>query len=186
MQKKVLSQDKLQERLHYNPDTGQLVWRDIVDNRGRPSLRSGRETALSFSPKGYARVNIYRKVYLAHRLIWFYVYGYFPENDIDHINKNKADNRIINLREVSRACNMRNTGNQQNNTSGIKGVYWRKREKKWFTYITVNRIQKSLGYYKDFDNAVCARLAGEQCLGWEDCSGSSPAFQYVRTNIINR
>lgn len=110
-------------------------------------------------------------------------YGYWPENDIDHKDKIKHHNCIRNLRETSRQCNMRNMGNRKDNTSGVKGIHWDKLNKKWKTQISINRKRKTLGYYKDFDNAVCARLAGEQCVGWEGCDSNSPAYQYVKENI---
>ena len=68
-------------------------------------------------------------------------------------------------------------------SSGIKGVSLKKNEEKWKSYINCTGEQKSLGYYKSFDNAVCARLAGEQCLDWDKIDINSPAFKYVKENI---
>ena len=126
---------------------------------------------------------MYKKLYKAHRLAWFYVHGYMPENDIDHEDRITNHNWIKNLREVSKVCNARNIGNIKSNTSGVKGVKWDKFNTKWEVCIMINQINKYLGRYKSFDNAVCARLAGEQCVNWEGCDSHSPAYQYVRENI---
>jgi len=117
--------------------------------------------------------------YQAHRLSWVYYYGVFPDDFLDHINRDPSSNQISNLREVSQQCNIRNTGNSKRNTSGIKGVRWVKPNKRWAAFIVVSQKNISVGYYKLFSNAVCARLAAEQCLGWSGCDSSSPAYKYV-------
>jgi len=113
--------------------------------------------------------------------------GYFPENDIDHINMIKHDNRIENLREVSRSCNIRNSGNRKCNTSGVKGVHWVNRFKKWQSRIGIDKLRFSLGYYNDFNNAVLARLTAEICLNKQECKAYSPAYKYaIKHNLIRR
>jgi len=94
----------------------------------------------------------------------------------------KYHNWWDNLREATQQCNQRNVGTRSDNTSGVKGVTWHKRDKQWVAQICVNKKNKSIGYYADFDDAVCARLAAEQCVDWAGCDSSSPAYQYV-TNI---
>ena len=121
-----------------------------------------------------------------HRIIWLYVYGYLPENDIDHINRIKDDNRLCNLREVSRSCNIRNACLSTNNTSNIKGVCFDTSRNKWISTIYFNNKAHTLGRYNNFHNAVCARLAAEQCLGWPDCDSRSSSYLYVKDNIILR
>ena len=134
----------------------------------------------------YRFIGINNKSYLAHRLIWFYHYGYFPENEIDHINKNKIDNRIENLREASHSCNIRNRGNYNNNISGVKGVHFNKASKKWIAYIWADGKPHGLGYFKNFNEAVLTRYAAEQCLEWEGCDSNSPAYQYALKNNLIR
>lgn len=164
----MITQEELKEVLHYNPNTGVFKRRAVQgDNKSAKKSTTGYVTN-----DGYLVMWVKNAQYLSHRLAWLYVYGY--------LNKNPSDNRIKNLREASRQCNSRNTGNWANNTSGVKGVCWRKREKKWVATIVINKNKKHLGYYKDFDNAVCARLAVEQCLDWSDCDSSSPAYKYVQ------
>jgi hypothetical protein len=111
------------------------------------------------------------------------MYGYWPENVIDHKDRVRHHNWIKNLREVSNQCNQRNRGNSKNNTSGVKGVSFDNVTNKWRPYIKINNKLFRLGSYKEFDNAVCARLAAEQCLGWSGCDSNSPAFQYVKDFI---
>lgn len=137
--------------------------------------------------KGYLTVRIDDKSYLIHRLVWLWHKGYFPENCVDHINGIKTDNRIENLREISNQCNVRNCGNHKDNTSGVKGISWNSRKRLWSADIGVFRKHKSLGCYKDFSEAVLVRLAAEQCLGWEGCESSSPAYQYaIKNNLIKQ
>jgi hypothetical protein len=89
-----LSHERLLELFNYDPETGVL------------QRRSGKKTG--WNQNGYVMLSIDSKKYLAHRVIWFYVHGNWPENDIDHINQVKNDNRIANLREVYKSQNMRN------------------------------------------------------------------------------
>jgi hypothetical protein len=122
--------------------------------------------------------------HLANRLSWLYIHGYLPENDIDHIDRDPSNNRINNLREVSRQCNIRNTGNPINNTYGVKGVSWHKRRNKWIAQIVINKKQKHLGCYKNFNDAVIARYKAEKELNWSGCDSSSPAYQYLKQNNL--
>jgi len=157
---------------------GILFWRRNIPNRDA-SKRDGGKPAGHVNVDGYVTVGVHGRSYYAHRIIFLMHYGYLPENDMDHIDQNKSNNRIENLREVSRQCNMRNCGNHKHNTSGVKGVYWVKRDKKWATQIAVSRKNYTLGHYGSFSNAVLARLAAEQCLGWEGCDSSSPAYKHA-------
>jgi len=175
---KDITRKQLKENLDYNKKTGDLIWKI-----SRPGVKKG--TIAGTNNNGYINVRIFRKAYGAHRLIWLWMTGYLPKGiDIDHKDRIRYHNWWSNLRLSSRQCNIRNTGNRKNNTSGIKGVYWDKIIKKWGAYIIVNYKQKNLGKYLDFDNAVCARLAGEQCLGWSGCDDNSPAYQYVKEMLI--
>lgn len=170
----MLKQDRLKELLYYNSDTG--IFKRVIR---RGSCLAG-SVAGAKRPDGYIQINIDNKFYLAHRLAWFYTQGYFPENEVDHINRIKDDNRLTNLREVTSQCNARNVACLCNNTSSVKGVSWAKANQKWCSKIKVNGKTFNLGYQKSFDEAVCLRLMAEQCLNWSGCDSSSPAFQYVQ------
>jgi len=170
----MLTQRKIKQLISYDRLTG------IVRNRKTNQVVGGQ------SGRKYPQIIINGKHYLLHRLIWLYVYGSFPKKNIDHINRDPSDNRLSNLRNVSQICNMRNVANFKHGTSGVKGVNFHKPRNKWRAVMVINQVKKSLGYYQTFDNAVCARLAGEQCVDWSGCDSNSPAFQYVKENIQNK
>ena len=180
MPKKKLTQKRLKELLHYDPLTGIPTWK-----ADRQCVGVG-DIAGSKDKDGYIVIKVDYKSYKAHRLAWLYVYGYFPENDLDHIDRIKHHNWISNLRETSKQCNARNTGNPKDNNSGVKGVGWRRANKKWQVRININQKLKYLGYYKSFCEAVCTRLAAEQCLDWVNCDSSSPAYQYVQKMLKDK
>ena len=168
-----LTQERLKNLLAYDPKSGKFF---------RRTSRGGFEvgTEMGCGSNGYVLIRVDRRLYRAHRLAWLYVHGYFPEHGLDHIDRDTTNNRIDNLREVSQVCNLRNCGNRVNNTTGVKGVHWHKQIGKWRAVIAIPGRQPSLGVYNDFVDAVCARLAAEQCLGWEGCDSSSPAYRYVK------
>jgi hypothetical protein len=175
--KNKLTQKRLKEVLKYYPSLGIFRWR----------TREGRKKNIIAGYKnsrGYIVIGIDGKTYYAHQLAFLYIHGYLPENGIDHIDGNPSNNKIKNLREVSHQCNMRNTGNRINNTSGVKGVYWNKRDNKWRAQICINGEVKYLGIYKNFDNAVKTRYQAEKKLNWEGCDSSSPAYLYLKQNDL--
>ena len=105
----------------------------------------------------YRRVSISNKVYLEHRIIWIYFNGLIPKGMfIDHINQNKKDNRIENLRLCTKSENQYNRGAYKNNTSGFKGVSFNKALNKYSAQMRVNDVKKHLGY---FDSAELAKEA---------------------------
>lgn len=173
-----LTQERLKELFHYDQNTGIFTRAKTVTYNSKRGDVSGYKDEF-----GYLQIQVDGRLYRAHRLAWLYVYGYLPENDIDHINRIGDDNRIKNLREVSRSCNNRNSGNSKANTSGVKGVSYAKKIKKWRAQIKIYGRVYVVGHYVDFDNAVCARLAAEQCVGWAGCAKISPAYQYVKQYI---
>ena len=128
---------------------------------------------------GYIMVGVEGKTYLAHRLAWLYVHGYFPENVIDHINRTPLDNRLCNLREVAYQCNTRNSSVQENNTSGVRGVTWNKQKERWIVHLAIKRKISHVHSGIDFTEAVAHRLAAEQCLDWGDCDASTSAAQHM-------
>lgn len=99
---------------------------------------------------------------MAHRLAWFYTYGRWPTQDIDHINEVKNDNRFCNLREATRAQNMQNVRKHKHNTSGLKGVCWHSQRKRWRAFIFLDRKQKHLGLFDTKEDAYAARKQAEK------------------------
>src|SRR5690606_11618117 len=109
---------------------------------------------------GYREVGIDGRLYKAHRVIWLYIAGEWPD-EIDHINGDRSDNRFANLRAVSRAENMRNKRSYKNNRSGQNGVSWHNQDRRWIAYITINGKFKRLGGFINKDDAIAARLKAE-------------------------
>ena len=156
----MLTQARLKEVLNYDPETGVFTWKI-----GRPKAPKG-GVAGYLNWKGYWIVCVDRVKYRAHRLAWFYVYGCMPDGQIDHINHEKLDNRISNLRVVSNKVNHRNMGKPSNNTSGVVGVSWFKTRNKWVARIRDGKVYRCLGYFDDFNDAVEARLTAQKRLGY--------------------
>jgi len=169
----MLTQKRLKELLNYDPETGIFVWKVSVSN-----VKVGDIAGTDCN--GYVSIRADSKLYLAHRLAWLYEYGYFPENFLDHEDRNKSNNRSANLREVSNQCNARNTGNRKDNTSGVKGICFDKAAQKWVAKIYLDSGCYHLGYFTDFTEAVATRVAAEQCLNWSNCDSSSPAYRHMQ------
>lgn len=169
-----LTQEEVRRLLDYNPETGELRWR--ATGKGRKKSRA----AGCVDSTGYLKIGVNGRRYLTHRLIWLWFYGYFPENEVDHIDRDPSNNRLTNLREASRTCNSRNCGKGARNTSGVKGVFWYARYGKWQSSIMVDHKEKQLARHTDFTEAVAHRLAAEQCLDWAGCDINSSAYQYMR------
>ena len=135
----MLTQAELKSKLRYCPDTG--IFTRIKSSSGI------RRTVGGVKSDGYFRLYTCGKSYYSHRLAWFYVYGKFPSNTIDHINGIKTDNRISNLREATRAENIWNIGKTSKNKSGFKGVSFNKSYNKWSAVCTVNNKTNHLGFF---------------------------------------
>lgn len=132
----MITQSKLHEMFEYRDD-GNLIHRYTVQG-------GKRKGAIAGSPHnaGYRQICINRQKYLIHRLIWCYHYGQLP-TQIDHINRERSDNRIENLRECSYSENHGNSGMSRKNTSGYKGVFLDKRDGFWFVYVACKYIGRS-------------------------------------------
>jgi hypothetical protein len=143
-----MNQERLKELLNYDPDTGDFFWK--VNKSGHAKI--GQKCSGKDISTGYLKIGIDRKRYFAHRLVWLYVYGKFPDNDLDHINRVRTDNRLCNLRDATRAENLQNKSN-------VKGVYWHKRAKKWSAQIKLNKKHYYLGLHGSFEEARQAYIA---------------------------
>lgn len=149
-----LTAERLRALLIYDPETG-LFTRRVSRQGFWAGTQAG--TLITCGPsKGYIYVGVDRGKYRAHRLAWLYMTGEWPR-ELDHINRDRADNRWANLREASRSQNNINSKNHVNNTSGHKGVNWVARANSWRAYVSIDGRQKHLGYFKDFNVAVTAR-----------------------------
>lgn len=154
-----LTSQRLKEVIHYDPDTGIFTWvkNTLASVIGK---RAGGIHAL-----GYRSIGIDYKRYLEHNLAWLYMTGKMPKRQIDHINRDRADNRWENLRDVSRAENNVNKGLCYSNTSGYPGVTLRRRKigarTPYWAYLHVDTICRDLGRYDTIAEARVARLLAE-------------------------
>lgn len=121
---------------------------------------------------GYLWGEIGGEQLLAHRVVWAYCHGAWPLDQIDHINHDRADNRIANLRTAPQSENAKNAGLRSDNTSGFTGVYWNKSRRKWVAQIGLpGGVTKPLGRYSDLADAVAARKDAEKKYGFHPNHG---------------
>lgn len=162
-----MTPETLRELFHYCPESGALTHR-----RRSPGWFSGErfanawnarfagKTAGSVCAKGYIQVVVHGRVLQAHRVAWSIATGQEP-NEIDHINGDKTDNRLTNLRSVTHAENGKNRALGRNNRSGVNGVGWNSHFGKWQARIKVAGRSKSLGYFDNLEDAAAARRTAE-------------------------
>ena len=161
-QRPELTAENLRSILHYEPATGIFTRRVSVASNARAG-----DVAGSQGGGGYLYICICSRLYRAHRLAWLYVYGVWPKDQLDHVNRNTIDNRIANLRDVSHKQNHQNRSKPSNNTSGHPGVRWHKQNSRWQAKIMHNYKDISLGCFATIEEAVAARKAAEK-LYWAD------------------
>lgn len=139
----MLTLEHLKSVLNYNSDTGLFTWLRSVSS----NVKSG-DIAGCLNNCGYSQIYVKNKPYLAHRLAWFYFYGKWPNDQIDHINGKRTDNRIVNLRDVTNRCNSENRKNKNKSKGDLPiGVYYRKDTKKYSSQITINGVRKTVGSF---------------------------------------
>lgn len=151
---RMLTHGLLREVLTYDPASGKFFWNI---NRGGRGARAGGEAGHRLKT-GYVTIWALGVRYSAHRLAWFYMTGAWPVSQIDHINRNKTDNRWSNLREASPRQNTANTAARSDSTVGAKGVKYHNgaRLKRWQARIEIGGRQKSLGYFLSKGEAAVA------------------------------
>lgn len=146
--------------ISYDPHTGIFIW-----------IKNSRRTDLTGLPAGNIQKWGYREIsfrdsnrkvrFKAHCVAWFIMTGDWPTFDIDHRNGNRDDNSWSNLREATRSQNNMNSGPPKNNSSGVKGVRWNQRYRKWESNIRINGSAVYLGRFFEFEDAVSARKIAE-------------------------
>lgn len=141
----MIERNKLIELLRYEPETGHLFWLARERNKTRP--------AGEINIYGYCIIKVLGKRYRAHRLAWLIHFGEWPNGILDHINGNRSDNRIENLRLVSRNQHSINKSIQSNNKLGVKGVHYDKSRNKFCAFIKLNGKNKNLGRFDNLNDA---------------------------------
>lgn len=171
----------LKDRFHYCPDTGFFTYRELPrklfgsDSSWKEWLaryagrRAGSIKYLSCGRR-YVYLYVNRKNLSAHRVAWAIMTGSQPPPHIDHRNRDGTDNRWSNLRNGV-GINHRNRGRQRNNTSGITGIGWHKRARKWQAYVREDGYQHYLGLFSDRDEAERAVIAKRQEIGFDVTHG---------------
>lgn len=114
------------------------------------------------APAGYVLISVGGCTYMAQDLAWLYVYGELPQCVVDHIDRNRSNNRVTNLRLATRRQNAQNKSLDRRSTSGVKGVHFVGKRSVWRAEIYIDGQLKKLGYFKDFDDAVAARRSAER------------------------
>lgn len=154
----------LQSILDYNPNTGSFVWKERCSPPSFNSKFAGKRAGNRKGGKygNYWAICVDGTKYVAHRLAWAYVYGEWPDLDIDHIDGNGMNNTISNLRIATRSQNLMNAAKRTNNVSGIRGVSWHKQCKKWCAQIRHNKKAIHLGLFETKEAAIMARKIKEQ------------------------
>lgn len=184
----MLTQERLTEYLDYDPVTGMFttkeraraefstkaLWQRCKNKAGRPVGCANHG--------GYVKIHIDGIYYSAHRLAWLWVYGEmpsYPEFEIDHINGDRADNRIVNLRKVTKSENQRNGARRRNNRSGVTGVNWVRSKRRWIARIWDGPHHRYLGAFKHLEDARLARERAEREIGYHKEHGRRKTL-YVR------
>jgi hypothetical protein len=157
--------EQIREHLVYDEETGVIHWKRRFNAGIKPHLRAG-----YVEPKGYVSVYFQGKAIKAHRLAWLLHTGAFPNGVIDHINGDKTDNRISNLRDTTTTENGRNRKQSRTNLSGVTGVHWRK-DGVWQAQIRVNGKTLHLGRYRSLECAAAARKDAERLYGFHPNHG---------------
>jgi hypothetical protein len=173
--------DFLRKLLRYDAETGMLYWRERPQETFQPGIQTAGHISERWNKKcagtpagtlydtGYVRIQWrvqgVRRHLAAHRVAWALYYGEVPTCEIDHINGNRSDNRISNLREATRTQNNRNRTKRKDNTSGVAGIYPTP-EGKWRAVIGSGEKNTDLGTFSDRFDAILARLLAERKYGY--------------------
>lgn len=148
-----MTQEEVKAKFDYRPD-GRLTFRERCG-----SAHKGKASGCVDS-RGYRQTRVNGVLQLDHRIIYLWHHGFLPEF-LDHINGNRLDNRVENLRPVTKVQNSHNSKRRSNNKSGVRGVNWHKQHRKWYANIRVDGKSKFLGLFTDLADAKAARESAE-------------------------
>lgn len=158
---------EIRRRIGYEPDTGKFFWKVTIGGRGS---KAGSEMVGRINGRGYQDIGVNGKRYLLHRVAWFLTHDEWPLH-IDHIDHNRLNNKLCNLRSVSNADNMCNKGMSPRNKSGVTGVDWYKRDQKWRVQIAKDGKHVWIGCFESLLDAIAARKSAESLYGFHENHG---------------
>ena len=145
------TEDQIHKKLVYFPDTGGVEWNENAIHISRKGKRAG-----MLSEQGYYRISVNGKLLFAHRIAWFLYHGQWPLWEIDHIDGDRTNNKIENLRDVSKNINQWNRKARKSNTTGFVGVSFSKLHNKYRAQIQVRGKNKHVGLYMSPEEAYVA------------------------------
>lgn len=173
-----LTFEEVSKVLRADFETGKLYWLkrdpDLFKSKNVNSWNTrfaGKEALATINSKGYMSGRIHGRPIVAHRVIMLLANGHWPSNAIDHINGIRADNRLQNLRNATHVENGRNQKMPSHNKTGVVGVSWDKKEKKWHAQISVERKRVYLGHHAHFEDAIKRRKEAELLYGFHENHG---------------
>jgi hypothetical protein len=173
----------LRKLLRYDPETGKLFGlkrplemfedghQSAEQRRNRWNGQFAGKEAFCLNSQGYVTGRIFDMNFSAHRVAWALTYGYWPDGQIDHIDGNRANNKLKNLRAVSPHENQKNKAIGSKNTSGYLGVRWRNEKGKWVSTIRYKGKKIHLGYFDEIQDAIAARKQAEKKYGFHPNHG---------------
>jgi hypothetical protein len=144
----MLTQEKLKAVLDYFSSSGDFIWKVTRGGLAVKGVQAG-----TIRGRGYFSIRVLGRCYYAHRLAWLFIYGNFPK-EVDHVNGNRLDNRITNLRVATRSQNSANQILRGMNSSGFKGVVWDKKRSLFSARIKVQGVMLNLGRFKTAQEAA--------------------------------
>lgn len=173
-----ITPEMLRQLLRYEPETGMLYWKPRPLNMF-PNERMGRIWNTRFAGKeagammttGYSLIRLWMKPFLAHRIIWMLEYGAWPTGEIDHIDGVRNNNALVNLRDVSHHENTKNLRPRSGTTSGVNGVRFDEKSKRWNSYICLDGKSKFLGSFPNLEEAADVRAKANKKYGFHENHG---------------
>lgn len=169
-----MNKNAIKDFFKYNPSTGEITRKTppskyfSCDKKRdeyfqKVSISSPFKT---IATGGYLKGSFYKKDYSAHRVAWFLFYGFWPSLHIDHIDGNRKNNKISNLRQVTVSLNNKNLSISKRNKTGCVGVSWDNQNKKWRACIRIDKKTINLGRFTDIESAISARKDAEKEFGF--------------------
>jgi hypothetical protein len=152
---------------------------DLASFRSFNARHADKKAAIKQQLNGYNGIRIDHALILVHRMIWVLYYGEWPKHELDHIDGDKANNAISNLRDVTKSGNMRNQNLRCDSTSGFPGVHFckDKASRPWVARIGVGGTWKTLGYFSTKEEAIACRKREQGRFGFSDRHGRAPREQ---------